>query len=710
MILQNFADCLSDNHIYKPDQLPDVMKIVRKNFRFNVVNTQHKYFNVPAAFDIETSSFYDDSGNKTGLMYAWVFGIYGLTIIGRTWEEFEDLMTELSRILNLNEKKRLIVYVHNLQFDFQFMRTHFDFDKVFACDRRKPLYALTDSGIEFRCSYMLAGLSLAKVGENLLKYHVKKMVGDLNYKLIRHPETPLTKKELGYIQNDAKVVMAYIAEEIERSNGIAKLPLTKTGYVRNYTRHCVFYDPETGRKDRNKQLKYHDIISRLTLDEELFSLQEDAFAGGFTHANVIYVDQIVKNVASYDFTSSYPASLIAERYPMGCPEKIDVKTLTEDEFYHYVELYNCIFTITFKNIRECDNVYDNPISRSKCHICEKARINNGRVVEAAKLSTTITEVDFEIYTYFYDWDEFVISDMYVFERGYLPRDFVISILDLYKNKTELKGVEGKEQEYLVSKGMLNSIYGACVTSPLREINEYTDHWLEPRDPDAAETLAKYNKKFSRVNYYAWGIYCTAYSRRNLFSGIYEAGEDYVYSDTDSIKLVNAAAHSDYFDQYNFEIVEKLKYALKTQDIDPEYIEPKTIKGIKKPLGVWDYEGEYSRFKTLGAKRYMTEKDGKLSMTVSGINKTYAIPYLLKKYKNNDGVFKAFKNGLFVPGAYSGKNTHIYIDDIRAGEIEDYQGNLYNYKELSGIHLEEADYKLKINGDFESYIAYVLKGL
>ena len=54
--------------------------------------------------------------------------------------------------------------------------------------------------------------------------------------MIRHSQTPLTDTEWGYILNDGLVVMAFIQEEIERLGDITRLPLTKTGYVRNACR------------------------------------------------------------------------------------------------------------------------------------------------------------------------------------------------------------------------------------------------------------------------------------------------------------------------------------------------------------------------------------------------------------------------------------------------------------------------------------------
>ena len=145
-------------------------------------NKKITYYNTPAAFDIEVSSFYQN-GNKMACMYVWQFGIYNLVTCGRTWNEFLVLLKAVRAILGLNEKLRLIVYVHNLAYEFQFMRKLIDWDKVFFLDERKPVYAIAQ-GIEFRCSLKLSSKSLAKVAEDLQKYKVSKKTGDLDYQLI----------------------------------------------------------------------------------------------------------------------------------------------------------------------------------------------------------------------------------------------------------------------------------------------------------------------------------------------------------------------------------------------------------------------------------------------------------------------------------------------------------------------------------------------
>ena len=118
-----------------------------------------------------------------------------------------------------------------------------------------------------------------------------------------------------------------------------------------------------------------------------------------------------------------------------------------------------MFTISFENIREKPDAPDTYISQSKCiRLSKDAVINNGRVVSAAELEITILNVDYEIIDQLYDWDSYTVGNWYIWIKDYLPRDFMLAILNLYKNKTELKGVKDKQAEYMVSKAMLNACY------------------------------------------------------------------------------------------------------------------------------------------------------------------------------------------------------------------------------------------------------------
>lgn len=688
-----------DTKIRKPSELNELLEDV--NFIYS--NKQIEYANVPCVIDIETSSFYDGE-EKRAIQYAFVIGINGKCIIGRYMSELKIILKRIVEFFELDNKKRMIFYVHNLSYEFQWFRKHFEWDKVFSIEERKPLYALTTDGIELRCSYLLSGYSLAKVGENLVKYKVNKMVGDLDYDKLRTPKTPLTDKELGYILNDGLVVMSYIQEQIENHyNNITLLPLTKTGEVRNYCRKQCLY--KGGRKHNAQRFKRYNAIMRNIpiVDINEYEQLKRAFAGGFTHANAIYVNTIQKDVASFDFTSSYPAVMIAEQYPMSRGELIKIRN--EQEFNENLSLYCCLFDIEFINIKASTS-FDHPISYSKCIEIEDSVVDNGRVVSASRLSITITEQDYITFKEFYTWDKIRIKNFRRYRKNYLPRDFVLSILELYKKKTELKNVKGKEVEYLVSKENINSCYGMCVTDICRDesIYENETYWDTEikSEEDIEKAINKYNKNVRRFLCYQWGIWVTAYARRNLFTGIKEFGYDYIYSDTDSLKVLNKDRHMDYINKYNEGIKRKIKFALFYNDIDFSYAHPKTIKGVEKWLGVWDYEETYKRFKTLGAKRYMIqEQNGEYSLTVSGLNKKIAIPYLLEMY--GDKIMDEFKDGMYIPKGFTGKNIHTYIDDETDGYVTDYLGKEYHYHELSSIHMEPCDYELSISREFLDFI-------
>lgn len=657
--------------------------------------------NVASVFDIEATSFYNSNNEKQSTMYAWVFGLNGRCIRGRTWGQFVGVIKHLKDYYNLSTKRRLIIYVHNLAYEFQWFQHYFEWENVFSLDTRKPLYALTVDGIEFRCSYLLSGYSLEVLGDNLTKYKVNKKVGDLDYSLMRHSQTFLTDKEWGYILNDGLVVMAHIQEEIERLGDITKLPLTKTGYVRNLCRErCL---------KGNNRFTYSKLMKMLTLTTATYKQLKRTYTGGFTHANIYYVDRVIRNVHSFDFSSSYPAVMLSEMYPCSKPELRTPKN--KEELNHFLKHYCCMFDVEFVNIRATTK-FENYISASRCTKLEHFVLNNGRVIEAENLKTSVTEQDYIIIYNMYEWDEMIITNFYTFFKDYLPKDLILTILDLYKDKTELKGVDEKIVEYLVSKGMINACYGMCVTDPCRDEIIYNNREWSSTPADVDTLIEKYNKDRNRFLYYAWGVWITAYARRNLFTGILEFKDDYIYSDTDSIKVINIEKHQAYIDKYNKNIKIKVENCLNYYEIDVKRACPKTIKGVSKQIGVWDYEGMYDKFKTLGAKRYMTETNGELSITIAGVNKKAGAEYLKYTYKTTDEIFNAFTEELYFPPHYdkdgidcngSGKLCHTYIDDSMIGDLIDYRGVKGHYNEASGVHMENTDYTLNLDVIFKKLL-------
>ena len=660
---------------------------------------------------IENSPEEIEDDTKRGLMYVWQIAINGTVIIGRTWEEFLNLLKEVSDYFELGEDKRMIIFVHNLSFEFQWLKNLMQWNKVFAISTRKPIYALCEMGFEFRCSYILSNLSLANVGESLHKYKVSKAVGDLDYDKVRHCLTPLTKKEMHYIINDVLVVSAFVKEAIEDVGDITKLPLTATGYCRNYVRkNCL-----VGENKEVQFAKYHEIIKTLTISGvDEYNQMVRSFQGGFTHTSCRWSNKTLFNVASNDLCSAYPAAMCLFRdFPMSKGKIVDITS--ENDLRHYCGLYCCIFDVTFYNIQP-KYLNENYISCSKCgkhglsydKWLNKYNVvtNNGRLVSADEIETTITNIDYELIEKTYTWTDISIGTFRIYKRGYLPKEIILSILHLFKDKTTLKGVKGKEDFYTKSKQLLNSTYGMMVTSIIMPVHTYdNDQGWTVEQKDKEKAIKSYNKSKKRFNYYAWGIFTTAIVRRIIFNFILAFGDDYVYSDTDSCKILHQEKHQAVIDKYNQDIDKRIKLVSDHYNIPVEYFKPKTIKGVTKTLGYFEYEGTYQMFKALRAKAYMVMEDFNLSMTVSGVNKKTAIPYLLSKYGKYQA-FNAFNDDLQIPPEHTGKLTHYYLDEPMEGSITDYRGKTIYYRSESGIYLEKTPYNLSLQGEYLQYLKQV----
>ncbi|EPR2367586.1 DNA polymerase [Escherichia coli] len=679
-------------------------------FEIKEIKTNKKvtYLNIESAFDIETTS-YINNGEKSAFMYIWMFGLgLGKEIFyGRTWEEFLDLCEKLQQYFGLNENRRLVIYVHNLGYEFQFMCNYFNWENVFAINERKPIKALCSYGIEFRDSYILSGYSLANTAKNLTTHKVRKMEGDLDYSLIRHQSTQLTEKELGYCSNDIEIILAYINEQIVQYEDITKIPLTNTGRVRKYVKDACYYTSSNHRKsNRGKYQRYRQIMSDLTLDKATYIQLKRAFMGGFTHSNPNHTNKTLENVSSIDLTSSYPTVMLADKFPMSRAKELNITTV--EELKKAMSLYCLVFDLKLEGLRNTLK-YESYISESKCFKMVKPVINNGRVYDAEMIQTTITDVDFNIIEKVYEWDKISIANVRGFVKAYLPKSIIESILNLYQDKTTLKGVEGKEVEYLLSKGMLNSVYGMCVTDVVKDEHVFNETWgIERVDVD--EKIDEYNKSKNRFLFYPWGIWVTAYARRNLWTAILNIGDDYIYSDTDSIKMLNFDKHKEYVEKYNKHIGKKLADMMEHYKLNVVLLAPKTIQGKAKPLGIWEFEGNYSHFKTLGAKRYLVKENGEFHLTVAGLSKKNGINHMVNICGGDtEQVFNIFNDNLYIPADKTGKMTHTYIDTEKEMFVVDYDGVEERVLTLSGIHLEPCDFTLSISEQYNQFLRAISSG-
>ena len=581
------------------------------------------YMQLFATFDIETTTIQTDPDEAPeGFMYHWQMDIGGVCVYGRRWEEWLRLMLGMSQWLELNEERRLVVYVFNLGYEYQFIKD-FLFDElggmeVFALARRVPVHVVCGAGFEFRCAYKLTNMNLNKATINELGVIHPKAVGDLDYYKIRTAETPLDDTEFGYCISDVVSLYELIERRLINENDtLDSIPLTSTGYVRRVTRAAC-------RKDKH----YRDrVFKKQKMSAEVYTLLKEAGRGGNTHANRYMAGQIWEDVDSADAASMYPAMQLLKSFPM---DKFtyygDIDDL--DELEHMTSHYACLFRVVLTDVHIKNHVPVPYIPSSKL-IARGSGCNydNGRLLNAPDfIALTITDIDWRIIKeqYDFDYESILISDFYYARYGYLPQPIRDTVMKYFRDKTELKyriSIETDPEEkknlkylYAKSKNRLNAIFGMMYTNPVRtEISvSKSGEWVE-EIPSVSDALEKFYKSRNSFLVYAWGVWTTSAARAHLQRLLDITGDDTLYCDTDSDKFISSP-----------EILRRLD--LLNDDIKRECEERGAfvdVGGRRYYMGIFELEtagNSYKRFVTLGAKKYAYEDKDGFHITISGVQK------------------------------------------------------------------------------------------
>lgn len=425
---------------------------------------KHEVMNVYCAFDIETSTIWLNPDHSQydvhSFMYVWQFQIEQYTIKGRTWEEYFKWLDVLRRALdrikgenNLAVPPLLIIWVHNLAYEFTFLSGLYPFtdDECFFRDVRKPIYCRMFDCFEYRCSYIQSNLSLAALCKQT---GVKqKLSGQkYDYNKLRFPWTPLTDFEQDYTTTDVESLVEAMRIRVQRGGDtLVTVPLTSTGYVRRECKEAL--------KD------YYLDLRELKPDESQYRLLRQAFRGGNTHANRYYVGKIIDDVYSYDISSSYPTQQLTKRFPVKPFKWLVLDGLSEkkkiERIFTFIGLgYAVVGTYQFKNVRLRKHKEPIPyISLSRCQALD-FRLDNGRILEASYIEISLTEIDLEIIMDQYVFDSMDVITVMVAQKDFLPQLYRDVIQDYYNKKTSLKGDDSEDGKYIYtkSKNMLNAVY------------------------------------------------------------------------------------------------------------------------------------------------------------------------------------------------------------------------------------------------------------
>lgn len=665
--------------IITPEQFPlellcDVPLVKRKQGN-QKTRKRVKYKDIVTAFDIETTRLLDI---EQSIMYVWQWQFGDdYTVVGRTWEQFVAFQRKIAKIL---EDSVLVVFVHNLSYEFQFLRGIYKFtsDEVFAIKSRKVLKCTMHGCFEFRCSYIHSNMNLDTYTKKMGVKH-KKLTGTFDYEKIRYPWTELSNDELEYCIHDVQGLVEAIKIEMEHDgDNLYTFPLTSTGYVRRDAKKAM------------STVSFGFVKNQLP-DYEIYKMLREAFRGGNTHANRYYANYTLHNVHSADRSSSYPDVMcnckfpISEFYRLGDMPYKDVVKLIEKR--NKALIMRVAITGIYLTRIDWGCPY---LSISKCRHIENALEDNGRILSADYIETTLTDIDLRIVLQEYSFTDIRFFDVASARYGYLPSPLISTICQYYHYKTELKNVTGQELSYMKSKNKLNSLYGMCAQDPVKQLILFINNDFEEQKEEEAKLLLEHNKKAFLA--YQWGVWVTAWARYRLEEGIILAHGDienpdspqFVYCDTDSVKYLGDIDLTEFNRQRISDSKRSGAYAT-----DPA--------GITHYMGVYEKEHDMCEFRTMGAKKYVYREtpEDRLTCTIAGVSKS-----LGGKELESHGGITAFHEGFTFEKA--GGLEAVYNDDI--DKVIDVDG--HSLKITSNVVLRPSTYTLGLSADYKRLLQEV----
>ena len=623
--------------------------------------------------DIETSKEmeYDEKLDKYMPVKTWLsYGVCKLYDIKgvthkickfRKWEELKNFFTLLAN----GFKKKLICFVHNLSFEFDFIIKNISLPKKFLCNSSHSVISATleEYDIELRCTYQLSREPLRKIGD---MFGLPKL--DSDYRDI-YPDDEITTEEWEYCERDCDILVPYVINELKNYGLLCRIPLTSTGKVRTELKELIEYE-----------IPDWDFMP----PENCYNALNGAFRGAVTMSNPQYTNRLIeRNMRSFDEKSKYPGVMLCKEFPYSI-EKLE--QFKQDTYKEYK------FWIAKVRYNRLQSMFEwGHISAITCESIQffGADIFNGKILFTDTCELYITNVDFELINKSYYYSDIEFLEFYPCTKySRLPKHFIELIKKYAKPKYEigkqLKQMERDNQEetelykelykeYMEAKAKLNGIYGMMVQKLVQEEYIIDENYLW-------QTITKEYKciqgKHLNRNF-LYGIYITSYSRYDLVSNIiHNCPYTFVYCDTDSIKYIDTGTE---FEDLN--------------DVIPEHLQSEVyLKGFNQ----FEEEKPYTKFITYGAKKYAYERDEHFGFTVAGLPKSTPIKDFSEftlgiTYKN----CKLAKRYI-----YNGKGTDYDLETGKLiGEYDVKECNLGN----GGIALFETDYKLNMTDSDLMYL-------
>lgn len=537
-----------------------------------------------------------------------------------------------------NTKENYTVYFHNLKFDGAFiiewlLKEGFDYvsDKKFRHDNSFTSL-ITDMGQWYKIEiwFTVKGHKVNKVtildslkilnfsvdfiaskkGFNLPQQKLK-----LDYKAKREIGHQLTDEEIAYIHNDVWIVATALGFMFDQE--LSKMTIASDA-LNSFKSMCPLF---------------HRLFP--TLDPKVDEDIRQSYKGGFTYVSDKYAGKEVGAGLVLDVNSLYPSRMVYENLPVGRPEPFTGKYKKDALYPLYIQRIECIFKVKPDHIPSIQ-IKHSPSFRENEYLTS----SNGEIV-----SLMLTNPDLELFFEQYDVQVVSWCGGYMFQQAK-------GIFDDYINHWTQSKIQAKKDGnqalYLISKLMLNSLYGKFGTG-------ITGKKKIPMIMDGKVMYVTGEDEAKKGVYLPMACFITAYARKYTiqtsqmireWSKKYKGFDAWCYADTDSAHILLDA--------------DDLKELGKFIEID-DY-----------KLGAWKHESTFVKAKFIRQKCYIEQDEsGEINVTIAGFPKKLA--HLVN--------FDNFKIGFTTEG----------LSDDQIGPA----GRKLRYKHVDGgVVLVDTDFTLK----------------
>lgn len=557
------------------------------------------------------------------------------------------------------KRPKINIYTHNLKFDGDFIL--YEILKTGIAEvtneiRENVLYNFSvkfKSGAEitFFDSMKIFPISAEKVGK---MYGIKKLYGDWNYNKYRDDTTEITPEEWAYVDHDVMIISRALADY--RARGYMENTQAAIAYNERLRRTYPHFNKLIAKRLKNKDFDRFREAFPYDIEPLPFSLHKHlllAYFGGVSWLNPKFACLDLKHVHSYDINSMYPDKMANFPLPVGQP--IILESPDPNEAERILLNYDCVIadvenlSITLKSPEHF------PFLMFPTYEPGAVRMQ-GKIIACRNEYAVLSNYDYKIMLSEYNIHSCKITRIYAFrsKRGQyadfinffmaqkIAADVVLSDPNASAEDKQNAGVKRN-----IAKVMMNSSYGKDGTKLIRQHNETyyneTDDVLEQ----------KLNDEIALPEYYLpSAIFICALSRFQLFSAAVLVRDDFIYSDTDSIKVTDKGSEI-LTNSPGFEI-------------------------DAHKLGAWKYEGEYETARFVRQKTYSYTQDGERHYTVCGAP---------------ESVKASFKIDDFLPG------MEVTLEQLHA---EGKEGRLKPVRVPGGVILEETGFHIAEVDNWDEY--------